>query len=406
MRNATLHAALRAYAEEAGDALGAETAAGAEVPFEVLEEGSRATPLYCYRPRTDVFIAERSRLLARLPSAPAARAALTRVEGARAHARRLDPAATPADAILAALLDSVYVESSGFNFPEERFAAAYAALEDALYQGRSLCTVVVPVLGLELEGEADAVPLGDGISLLRAGALEDAPPLPPAGKVLLVLERLGRPGQLDAAAEARAAFGSVLTALRLYDGATGALDALAWAREDGAPWRPVALGAGGAPHGRLVVPAGQEDELRAFCSLIARRAPRGGELAWALARYEMACERPRAAEALTDVLLALRALLEPEGPASGRLPSRLAALCAAGPERAEVAERVAHAASLERALLAGLAPPDGQADALVEELAGHLRAILRDALCGHLDSDLRGVADDLLAEAAGAPAAA
>jgi hypothetical protein len=40
-------------------------------------------------------------------------------------------------------------------------------------------------------------------------------------------------------------------------------------------------------------------------------------------------------------------------------------------------------------------------DAVVDELATHLRAILRDALCGHLDSDLCSVADDLLAEAVG-----
>ena len=36
--------------------------------------------------------------------------------------------------------------------------------------------------------------------------------------------------------------------------------------------------------------------------------------------------------------------------------------------------------------------------ALVEALSGHLRALLRDVLCGHLDSDLCAVADDLLAQ--------
>ena len=42
------------------------------------------------------------------------------------------------------------------------------------------------------------------------------------------------------------------------------------------------------------------------------------------------------------------------------------------------------------------------ADALVEELSENLRALLRDVLCGHLDTDLREVADYLLAEAAAA----
>jgi hypothetical protein len=40
----------------------------------------------------------------------------------------------------------------------------------------------------------------------------------------------------------------------------------------------------------------------------------------------------------------------------------------------------------------------------VEELSEHLRAILRDALCGHLDADLRSLADELLAEAVAEPA--
>src|SRR5205085_12333167 len=107
-------------------------------------------------------------------------------------------------------------------------------------------------------------------------------------------------------------------------------------------------------------------------------------------------------EALTDYLLALRALLEPEGPASGRLGQRLAAMCAEPEERLQLIERTAHAISLERAVIAGLAPAEPGVDALVDELAEHLRALLRDALCGHLDSDLLAVADYLLADAAGA----
>ena len=45
-------------------------------------------------------------------------------------------------------------------------------------------------------------------------------------------------------------------------------------------------------------------------------------------RFELANDRARPSEALTDVLLALRALLEPEGPQTGRLAGRVAALCA------------------------------------------------------------------------------
>ena len=121
-------------------------------------------------------------------------------------------------------------------------------------------------------------------------------------------------------------------------------------------WRAVALGSSGRPRLLTFIGADQEDELRAFCNLIARRAPSGGELAWALARFEMGCERLAPFEALTDYLLALRALLEPEGPGSGRLAQRLAVLCAQPEDRAALAERTARAIALERSVIAGLAP--------------------------------------------------
>ena len=55
----------------------------------------------------------------------------------------------------------------------------------------------------------------------------------------------------------------------------------------------------------------------------------------------------------------------------------------------------------ERALIAGL-EVDPEIDALAAELAGHLRALLRDVLCGHLDSDLRTVAEGIIGQDAGA----
>ena len=100
--------------------------------------------------------------------------------------------------------------------------------------------------------------------------------------------------------------------------------------------------------------------------LITRRTPRAGELAWALRRYELGCERPSPFEALTDHPLALRALLEPRARRAG-------ASRAASPRYAR--SRIS---------------------------ATYLRALLRDVLCGHLDSDLSAVADRLLVEAGAA----
>jgi hypothetical protein len=182
------------------------------------------------------------------------------------------------------------------------------------------------------------------------------------------------------------------------------LGPVAYARSEAGSWRPVPIGVSGRPRLLTLIAAAQEEELQAFYRLMSRRSPGSGELGWALARFEMGCERAASSEALTDYLLALRALLEPEGPASGRLAQRLAVICAAPEERADLAGRVARAISVERAVITGMDSEERGVSVLVDELAEHLRAILRDALCGHLDSDLCAVADELLAEAAQAPA--
>jgi hypothetical protein len=304
----------------------------------------------------------------------------------------------------------VFAEKTEFGFDRERFELAYQELERALYDGRALTTVAAPLLGVALAPDTRELALAEGLSIVRADALEDAPADavwadgdgPNVLIVLSVAQDRAAPAPVSVA---RSRFRRTLSALRLFERGGYALGPIAWARIDTGAWRPVALGASGRPRLITLIPAEQEDELRAFCNLVARRAPRTGEVAWALARYEMGCERLAPFEALTDYLLALRALLEPEGPASGRLAGRIAAICARPADRATVAERVAHAISLERAVIGGLAPAQPGVDALVDELAEYLRALLRDVLCGHLDSDLCSVADDLLAQAvAGASA--
>lgn len=384
MRNGQLFDILRAYAEEAATLLAAEAAAGAEVPFEIAAEPSRnGVSLYCYRPLTGQFVADREELLSRLPSAPAAQGALARM------ARVLR-----ADAVLRDLVTAVIGEATDFGFSAERFAIAYAELEGRIYAGSARSTIFAPVLGLEIE--SDEVALADGLSLVRAESLDGAPD--GADGVLVVLERQEKPGEQPAFSLARSSFRALITALRLFDSVAPSLAPVAWARVDDGPWRLAPSGGLGRPRGVLTIVEPQEDELRAFVSLIGRRMPRSGELAWALSRYEMGCGQPTPGQGLSDHLLALRSLLEPEGSASGRLAPRLAALCAEPLERPALAARAADAIALERSLIAGLAPPVADPDALAREIGGHLRALLRDALCGHLPPDLRSLAEELLAE--------
>jgi hypothetical protein len=412
VHNSALHGVLESFVADAAFQLAAETARGEEVPFEVIEEpaGRRGrVPLYCYRPLTGAFIRDRLGLLAALPSyAPAARA-LAALDSVETYLRRRGEPRIPseprerADAALRSFLSSVFDERSEFELEPPRFEAAFAELELALYEGRSATTVIAPLLGLALDPESREVPLGDGLSLMRGDALPDAPADAIWGEgeepnVLAVLTVIGERSVPPAVSVARSRFRRILTALRLFERGGYALGPVAWTRTDGGSWRPVALGGSGRPRLETFLPATHEDELRAFCNLISRRAA-SGELAWALARFEMGCERLAPFEALTDYLLALRALLEPEGPRSGRLAGRLAAICARPEDRAALTERVARAISLERAVVAGLAPAEPGVSALVDELAEHLRALLRDVLCGHLEPGVRALADDLLAQA-------
>ncbi|MBW3608836.1 MAG: hypothetical protein KY463_10855 [Actinobacteria bacterium] len=410
MRHRPLHAALSAFADEAAWQLTEATADGAEVPFEIIESrgARRDTPLYCYRPLTETFIRDRKGLLELLPSYPAASRALAALEGVGDYLREQSEPRVPAepreraDVALRVFVSRVFSETTDFVITPERFERAYSELEDALLDGRAECVVVAPLLGLQLVSAE--VPLGQGLSLIRGDELPDAPPeaIWPAGAdepcVLACLTLTDDPAASAPFREATVRFRRLLTALRLYEPLRVALGPVAWQRTGGGAWSPGALGTTGRANGVLLIGEDAEDELRAFCNLIARRTPRSGELAWALRRFELGCERASAVEALTDHLLALRALLEPEGPQSGRLAGRVAALCAMPEERLRITERVAHAASLERSIIAGLAPTDGGVEKLLAEITDHLRALLRDVLCGHLDSDLRSVADRLLAD--------
>jgi hypothetical protein len=402
MRDRRLYVALSAFAEEAAWELAAEIADGAELPFEVIDTaggGFGHTPLYCYRPRTDRFIREREAHLLTLPSYLPAAHALVAAGDVEPYLRAHGEARIPADAraraelALRAFLERVFAEANEFAVQAQRFDAAYAELEDAVVAGRSATEVVVPILGLEIGSES--IEMGDGLSLVRGDLFEDAPAEAvwdgDHARVLAVVR-----GDDAIADRAPAHIRRLVTSLRLYDASCVALGPAAWVRSAGGPWHLVLVGGGARARGVCAIPSVQEDELRAFTSLIARRLPRGGEVAWALRRYEIGCEQPQPFERLTDHLLALRALLEPEGPQSARLAGRLAALCAPEDERAALAQRTGHAIALERAAVAGHAPLDGLVLELVDELSGHLRALLRDVLCGHLDADLRTLADELL----------
>ncbi|MGH2854572.1 MAG: hypothetical protein ACRDLF_10350 [Solirubrobacteraceae bacterium] len=423
MRSRQLETALTEFVEESALRLQADLDAGAEVPFELASRSSRGrgAALYCYRPLTDSFVRERWVALRGLVSHAHALLALEGFEGLDRYLLARDAlperggrwarARTPerADAALRALLGDVFAEQSDFSLREERLRGALERLDCSAHASATEVTLLATLHGLTIASPELALAAGltiarpdalidvpDGASAGWAGASSSASDGDGAGHLLVAFTTEGTDA-LAAVARGREVLGELLRALRLFGDGRIALGPLAWARVGSGAWGVQALGWGGRPHGMLVVSAEQEDELRAFCNLVSRRSPRESELAWALARFEMGCERATDLEALSDHLLALRALLEPEGPSSGLLAGRLAALCATPAERPALTKHTLRALALERAAVAGTAVEDARSVALTRELSYHLRALLRDVICGHLRPDLASLADELLA---------
>jgi hypothetical protein len=405
-----LQRALTDFVEQAAEYLQAQLSDGGEVPFELASSsGRRGRPaLYSYRPLTERFIAERWRGLMNLDSYAAAARLAGTAHGLERYLMRRGVSRMPssptgcAQAALLALLEEVFAEQSDFEIRAERLNDALDSLQGAGGERPLQVTVLAALRGIILSSAE--LPLTNGLSLIRSDDLQDAPEQ-------TLVSAQGQPQLLavftseetdvqDAVQEGRAVLCELLRALRLFGDGRIALSELGWTRVGRGSWKALALPGGGHPHGMLLIAPEQEDELRAFCNLVSRRTPEGNELGWALERFHMGCERQSEQEALTDHLMALRVLLEPEGPTSGMLAGRLAALCSTPDRRAWLTERVTRALALERSVIAGTALHNAASEDLVRSIAGHLRALLRDVICGHLDPDLTLLADELLSPSA------
>jgi hypothetical protein len=418
MRNRLLHDALRDFALEAAALLTDDLRGGAELEFDVVDEGGRRGPaLYHYKPRIEAFLGERWERLRELPACERACAELgagaslwLRVNGLRGE--QAEPA-------LRAMLERLYEDATSFGFPEERFERVYREVETTLYRDAVRARVLAPLRGVMME--AEKVDLGGGLSLVR-GEVADAPPeavwpdpleageADPGGEpaVLCVLERDVPADEGIPVADAERRFEALVAALRLWAPGSVSLGSPGWRRTDEGRWQALPLGGGRtAAGGPWLLRAGEERGLREFVEAVERADP-PQTVAWALARFEMGCERGREAEALSDYLLALRALLDATSDAGeASLALRVAALCAEEGSRRHVQRRVEEAIALERFVMGGgprVRHEGGTPRELVAEVEGHLRALLRDVLCGYLDADLKGVADDILLETTPEPA--
>ena len=366
MRSLQLQGALTEYLEAAAAHLHAAVAAGAEVPFELEQRSRRRSngpSLYCYQPLTDQFIAERMHELEQLPSHREAARLLADFDGLGRYLASLGAeiartgGQAGARAGLRALLSEVFAGQSDFELVAERVEAAFARLESSALLSTSEVTLVATLHGLTITSEE--LHLTRGLRVAQPHALDGLPPAASAerdeaggGHLVVVLaagdeepvRRWPRAARCCATCCARSAVRRRSRHARL-----ARLGADRWSGLE-----PTALGSRRTPtrHARRRAPSRRTScGPSATSSHAVRRTAtssrgRCGASSWA------ASERARY-EGLSDHLLALRALLEPEGAASGLLPRRLAALCATPERRAELTERTIQAIQLERAVVAG-----------------------------------------------------
>ena len=309
-----------------------------------------------------------------------------------------------AEPALRAMLERLYEDATSFGFPEERFDRVYGEVELTLYRDAVRARVIAPLHGRV-----------DGRRAHRAGrrpvARARRRPRRAARALVTLLCVLERDVPADdpiPAEEAAERFAAVVTAMRLWSPGGVVLGAPGWRQAEHARWQPVAIGAAASARGaEWMLPAGDEQAFREFFTAIAERAAdRRGRLGARPLRDGLRAPDRRGGAVRLPARAARparRHRATRDGRASACAWRRCARRRAA---RRELQHRLEAAVALERFVMGGAGGVRLDAESpreLVAEVEGHLRALLRDVLCGYLDADLKAVADDILVESGGEP---
>jgi hypothetical protein len=425
MRDLVVREALKTMADDASGRLRELVGEGHDIPYDV-REAEVGSPLPQYIPLTERFIRDQAQALCALDSFGAACAAIDAADLAAPYLDGLGidvPADDRKRAELAgiAFLCRLWAGSTDFSIDPGLLAESIAELEDGAEIGANEIEVIVPLRGMQMPltrlelatatiVRADTVDVpGEARAAEGSGAAGWEPTFLAATRVS---DADGDHGpSVDAGARAVEAFRQLITTLRLFKGGGVGLGPYAWTRVGSNRWRRIATGAGRPRPGGYRMSEDELSDLVIFSRALAYRSTAfgkpaksgpglAGALARAITRFEGGLERAAVIDALNDYLLALRFVLEGGGAAQLGLPIRVAALCAEPEHRGETKAIVDRAEGLERELWSGEpataaegAPTPAETAAVVEDLT---RAILRDAACGHLGTDLRSTADEIL----------
>ena len=425
MRDLVVGEALKVMARDASKRLRELVAQGEQLPYDVLE-AEASSPLPQYVPLTERFIRDHSQALSALDSFGAACAAIESAELSSSYLESFGigvpgEARERGDLAGVVFLCRLWAGSTDFSLEEARLGSAIAELEAGGDIAADEIEVIVPLRGLHmpitrLELATATVVRADTVDVPAeakaaegSGAAGWEPTFLAATRVSESETADGR--SLDAGARAVEAFRQLITTLRLYKGGGVGIGPYAWTHAGEHRWRRISTGAGRPRPGGYRLVEEELSDLAVFSRTLAFRSTAfgrpaksepglSGALARAISRFEAGLERAVVIDALNDYLLALRFVLEGGGAAQLGLPIRVAALCAEPEHRGETKVVIDRAVSLERELWSGEPAPTGEGAATPAQTAAaveHLsRAILRDAACGHLGSDLRATADEIL----------
>lgn len=410
MRDLHLRHTLKQLARDASGVLTGLVEGGQEIPYEIGEPGEGFA--FCqYQPLTAGFIRDNATELRGLASFREANETMraAEVSGPYLEEAGIAPPADPSERSTLAVtyfLARLWDGCADFDLDEDRFSATIAEIEECAEPEEGEVEAIVPLVGFQmpatrLDLNGAAIVRADAVDVPAEAARGERPSGAAWEPTFLISARvpLDPDGGLgDAGDRVARTFERVVTTLRLHKAGGVGLAPHGWVRVAGDRWRRIATGAGRPRSGGYRLLEQDLDALGDLSRTIAVHPRRVGRLRRALLRFEAGLDRRAAIDALNDHLLALRFLLEGEGPAGVGLPMRVAALAHEVEGRIDAKATVEQAIALERELWSGEPSGDGgpgpsELASQVEEL---LRTILRRGVAGELGSDLRTAADETL----------
>jgi hypothetical protein len=404
VRDFLLTESLKRLAADAATRFSTLVATGDQIPFDVAEQDGPDSLFHSYVPLTARYVREREDELRSLHSFEPARDAVA-VAGVAAPYLEARGEAVPVDAgeraarMLTVFISSLWDGCTEFALNRERLDQALAVLDAETGDVGDADVLIAPLVGLKMQ--PPRLDLPHGVRVVRVDAVE-------APIEAMRSEGMGRaawePQFLAVAEQGEGPHGvevalhqlrELISVMRLFKRGGVGLGPYAFAPTGEGRWRRIATGAPATRPGGYQLSDSEATKLADLANQLEARPDPDGALSWAVARFEMGCARETALEGLSDHLLALRSVLDGQGPVGASLPMRASALIADDShDRVEARGRVENALELEHALMHGGGAKHGL------ELAGwveeSLRRMLREAALGELGSDISTAADETL----------